>query len=129
MSHLSILEKITYLEKMATEFGFKWENPQQIIEQIKSELIEINEHLETPHKNNTTELLQEEIGDLIHATLSLCLFCNLNPEDTLQKSTKKFENRLNAVMDIAQQQGLVSLDGQSFEKLMSIWDQAKQKVG
>ena len=43
---MSILTKLTRLEKEAVEFGFKWETPQQIKEQILSEVAEIDVHLE-----------------------------------------------------------------------------------
>ena len=125
---MTLLEKLTMLENEADAFGFKWENPHQIMSQIQSECVEINEHLDSTAPENKIKL-QEEIGDLLHAVFSLCVFCKLNPEETLKKSVDKFERRFNAVKSLAQQKGLKTMNGMSFDQLMHFWDQAKHRVG
>src|SRR3990167_8980047 len=96
---MNIIEKLTHLEKEAEGFGFKWENTHQIMDQIKSECVEIDEHLDAI-KNDNKSKLQEEIGDLMHAIFSLCVFCQFDPQVTLENSVNKFERRLNAVKKI-----------------------------
>lgn len=115
------LDKLIKLENEAKEFGFYWEDSQQIMAQIQSECHEVQVHL----VDNDKKKLQEEIGDLLHAVYSLCVFCHLNPEDTLQKSVDKFEKRFVSVKQLAHQQGLTTLTGQSFDTLMALWNQAK----
>ena len=122
---MNILNKLTELEDQAAQFGFKWETPEQIMAQIHSECSEIDVNL----KDHDKEKLQEEIGDLLHAVFSLCVFCKFSPEETLQKSVKKFERRFRAVKEIAYKQGLNTLDGLEFDELMRLWDEAKVKVG
>lgn len=122
---MDILNKLALLEKEAADFGFKWEKPQQIIEQILSEISEITIHLNDTNKNK----LQEEIGDLIHAVFSLCVFCQLNPLQTLQQSVDKFANRFSKVKQLTFDQGLTSLNGKSFAELMDFWNKAKQNHG
>ncbi|WP_031564839.1 MazG nucleotide pyrophosphohydrolase domain-containing protein [Legionella wadsworthii] len=121
------LEKIFLLEKEAADFGFQWENTNQIMEQIQSECHEILEHLHLEHKNKSA--LQEEIGDLLHAVFSLCVYCQFSPEETLNKTLEKFERRLRSVKAIAKEKNLSTLQGQSFNELMSIWNLAKKRVG
>lgn len=125
---MNILEKLTYLEKEAEDFGFKWENPHQIMAQIQSECVEINEHLDSTPSEDKIKL-QEEIGDLMHAVFSLCVFCKLSPEETLTNSVNKFERRFNAVKVLAQENALQTLNGMSFDELMKFWDKAKEIVG
>ena len=126
---MDLLKKVAELEHTADEFGFRWETTTQIMEQIYSECAEINEHLQLGHEHANKVELQNEIGDLLHAAFSLCVFCGLAPEDTLAKTLTKFECRLNAVKQIAEEQGLSSLEGKPFEELMSIWNKAKLQVG
>lgn len=126
---MNLLEKVYVLEQDAAEFGFRWETTEQIMAQIESECIEINEHLHAGPEHANAAELQEEIGDLLHAVFSLCVFCKINPEDTLAKTLLKFERRLNAVKAIAAESGLASLHGAEFATLMRLWDQAKQRVG
>lgn len=121
---MDLLKKLTTLEHEAAEFGFKWETADQIMAQIRAELIEIEAHLEDGNRTK----LQEEIGDLIHAAFSLCVFCQFDANETLAKSITKFENRFKAVKTIAAEKGYDNLQGQSFQKLMEFWDQAKKNL-
>lgn len=122
---MDVLKQLVSLENQATAFGFKWENPQQIMAQIQSECDEINVHL----KDKDQAKLQEEIGDLMHAVFSLSVFCKIDPQETLAGSVDKFARRFKAVQQLAREQGFESLENQSFEKIMLLWDKAKQDVG
>src|SRR5579872_1273470 len=119
---MNILEKLVSLENEAADFGFKWEAADQIMSQINSECSEIDIHL----KDGDKEKLQEEIGDLMHAIFSLCVFCKFDPSNTLENSINKFERRFKIVRQLAQEQGLKTLDKQSFDELMNFWNKAKQ---
>lgn len=118
---MNILKKLITLEHEAADFGFKWETSDQIIEQIKSEVAEINVHLKDGDRNK----LQDEIGDLLHAAFSLCVFNQFNPEETLSNSIEKFERRFRLVKQLAEDKGLNNLHGLSFQELMDFWNQAK----
>lgn len=122
---MSILKKMEHLEQEASDFGLQWETEDQIMVQIRNECLEIEEHFYSPKQR---EDLQDEIGDLLHAALSLCIFCNFNPEETLRHSLDKFESRLNAMKEIAKNQGLTHLRGKSFNELMEYWEQAKTRT-
>jgi len=124
---LDILEKVLQLENEADKFGFRWENTAQIMQQIHSECIEIQEHLDKPSYHH--QALQDEIGDLLHAVFSLAVFCQFEPRNTLQKTLSKFERRLNAVKALAHADGLSDLNGHSFDELMCYWNKAKSKIG
>lgn len=124
-----LLDKVVFLEEEASNFGFSWENTAQIMQQIRSECLEIEEHLSDGLERADSINLQEEIGDLMHAVFSLCVFCKFNPQQTLAQTLDKFERRLNAVQSIAHEQGLEHLEGHSFDELMNIWDKAKERVG
>src|SRR5580692_10148637 len=102
---MTLLDKLIALENAANDFGFSWENPKQIIEQIRSECHEIEVHVEDGDRAK----LQEEIGDLLHAAFSLCAFCQFDPNQTLSESINKFERRLSAVKRLAAEEGITSL--------------------
>lgn len=122
-----MLDKLIDLENEAEAFGFKWENATQIIAQAKSECDEIQQCIESDSHDRS--LLQEEIGDLMHAAFSLCLFLNFDPYETLNGSVMKFEKRLAAVKLLTKQAGLDSLEGKPFDELMYFWKMAKEKLG
>lgn len=124
---MDLLDKITALEHEAANFGFQWENTEQIMAQIQGECLEISEHLHAGSDNLAG--LQEEIGDLLHAVFSLTVFCNFEPRSTLEQTLEKFERRLAAVKVISREQGHQNLQGFAFEELMNIWRKAKARVG
>lgn len=127
---MNLLKKVVALEHAASSFGFQWENTAQIMTQIQNECAEIQEHLvDNAGQAVNQAALQEEIGDLLHAVFSLCVFCQCDPETTLAQTLSKFEKRLNAVKAIAREQGLAELTGYPFEALMVIWKEAKRRVG
>ena len=117
------------LEEEAFQFGFKWQSSDQIMNQIHSECEEIKEHLDQGISKSNQAALQEEIGDLLHAVFSLCIFCNFSPRVTLGQTLSKFEKRLRAVKLIAEERELMNLEGLPFDELMHIWDKAKELVG
>lgn len=123
---MEILKKLTALENEASAFGFKWENAAQIMTQIRNELTEIEVHLNNPEERDK---LQEEIGDLLHAVFSLCVFCKFDASQTLENSVSKFARRFRETQRLAHEEGLHDLRGQSFDKLMKFWDRAKHLVG
>ena len=124
---MDLFQKITKLEKAAESFGLKWQNSEQIIQQILSEVEEVQEHLiHSDEKSVPSFDLEEELGDLLHAVLALCVYCKLPPEQVLDKTLTKFSKRLNSVKKIANDMGFNSLNTLSFEEQMAIWDQAKE---
>ena len=96
---LSLLETFVEHEKNNKDFGFYWENLDQILDQIRSECDEIKD----AYLKNDAEHIQEEVGDVINAAISLCVFLNLDLEETLQKNLQKFENRFNIMVELVKE--------------------------
>lgn len=124
LNEICLLKQVEKQELEAQEFGFYWESFQQLIEQIQSECVEIQEAWV---KENSLHL-QEEIGDLIQAAVSLAVFCKLDPHETLLKSIEKFQRRYDLVVQLARSEGYENLHKQSFEILMDYWNRAKLKT-
>lgn len=122
---MDIFKRLTSIEKQADDFGFMWSNTAQILEQIQSECEEIKDSLA---QLGDRQHLQEEMGDLIHAVFSLCLFMKFDPEETCLKSIEKFEKRFAELKQLAHAAGFETLQGQPVDVLMHFWIQAKEKV-
>jgi uncharacterized protein YabN with tetrapyrrole methylase and pyrophosphatase domain len=116
------LKKIEELETTARQFGFYWENIDQLIDQIQSECAEVKE----AWQKNDRPHLQEEVGDLLQAAVSLAVFCNLDPHVTLVESIEKFQKRYDQVVQLAKEDGKEHLRNQPFDVLMNYWNRAKQ---
>lgn len=116
-----LLKRVEKQELMAKEFGFYWKNFTQLMKQVQSECMEIQEawdRANIPH-------LQEEIGDLIQAAIGLAVFCELDPCETLSKSIEKFQKRYDVVVQLARKEGYENLHEKSFKTLMNYWNRAK----
>jgi len=122
-SNDTALQQLITLEKQVRDFGFNWPDIPTILRQAESECAEIEEVLE---KQESSERLQEEISDLLHTAISLCLFAGFSVEETLANVVKKFGGRMAKVQILAEQQGLSTLQGQSFEFMLTLWDKAKK---
>lgn len=116
-----LLQEVEKQEIAAKEFGFYWENFSQLIEQVQNECTEVQEAWD---KEDAVHL-QEEVGDLIQAAISLAVFCKLDPRETLMKSIAKFQRRYDVVVELARKEGHENLHKQSFETLMDYWKRAK----
>jgi len=120
----SLFERVEKQEQVAKNFGFYWQNLSQLCQQIISECAEVQEAVD----NENPVHVVEEVGDLIHATLSLSFFCGVNGYEALSKSIEKFQKRYDALVELAQDEGNANLHEQPFEVLMRYWQLAKKKT-
>ena len=123
---MNIWKRLVDLEISSQEFGLAWPSARQILSQVESECREIQEHIDAG--DCSSELLGQEIGDLMHAVMSLSWFCGFDSERILTKSCDKFEKRLNKMKELAKDQGELNLKHKSFSELMFYWETAKREL-
>lgn len=121
LSISDLFEKALKQEKLSLDFGFHWENIKQTLDQIRSECDEVQEAWTGGNSNH----LQEEIGDIIHATISLAFFCNVDFFEALKRSVDKYQKRFEQLVSLVQSDKLENLKGQPIETLISYWEKAK----
>jgi len=117
------LQRLITLDKRARDFGFKWPDLDAVLQQILSEHQEVVQELVD---KQSEKRLREEIGDLLHAVISLCVFLEFTPQELLQETCVKFQERMNALMQLTKEQGLQNLDGQPIEFQLQLWEEAKR---
>lgn len=111
------------LEQDARKFGFDWPNHFMILDQIIDECREVREEIDN---GSNQKKLQEEIGDLLHGVISLCIFSGYNVEETIDKINAKFSKRMQLLKALAQRQGLKNLHGQSIDFMLNLWREVKK---
>lgn len=117
-----LLKRVEELELDCKNFGFYWETIDQLLDQIQSECLEVKEANDKDDRAH----LQEEIGDLIHAAISLAIFCKVDPHETLKNSIDKFKRRYDALVELVKKDGRRDLRDESFEVLNNYWKKAKK---
>lgn len=116
------LQHLIEVELEARNFGFDWPNFQMIIDQAIDECREIREALD---QNEPTFIIQEEIGDLLQSAISMCIYKELDLEETLNIAYEKFKRRIEAIKYLSAQRGYKTLKNEPFEILLELWHEAK----
>ncbi|HCQ28731.1 MAG TPA: nucleoside triphosphate pyrophosphohydrolase [Flavobacteriales bacterium] len=117
---LPAMVKAIRLQEKARGIGFDWDNKQQVWEKVQEEIREFK----TEEDKGNQEKMEQEFGDILFALINYARFVNINPEDALEKTNKKFisrfqkmEKQINAEQKDMHQMNLEQLD--------KYWEQAK----
>ncbi len=116
------LQELIGSEQDAIEFGFQWPDINMALDQVFSEVTEVKNAI---HEHESSTRIQEEVGDLLHAAISVCVFLGYDVNETLDISNKKFSRRMSGLKHIAKERGLNDFQGQSVEFMMSLWREVK----
>ena len=109
------------LTKKAARAGFDWDAVEGIFDKLREETLELRRATES----NSPAKVEEELGDMLFASVNLARFLQVDPEIALKKANAKFLRRFHEM------ERLASDSGRSFEKLArpekeALWEAAKQ---
>ena len=117
---LPAIVKAYRIQEKVRGIGFDWENKNQVWDKFQEEIKEF-QHEE---KKNNAEKMEEEFGDVLFSLVNYSRFVNINPEDALEKTNKKFIRRFIYMEQKIKEEGL-DLSKLSFEQMNNFWDMAK----
>ena len=118
---LPALIKAHKVQKKAAKVGFDFENVDEAVEKVKEE---INEVLDV-YKTNNMEKIINEVGDLLFACVNVSRLLNVDEEEALNKSTKKFIKRFSFIEDNVLKQGK-DLKSVTLDEMNSLWEDSKK---
>jgi tetrapyrrole methylase family protein / MazG family protein len=119
---LPALLKASRLTEKAARVGFDWEQIDDIFAKIDEEIHELREAIADGQK----EEIEEEFGDLLFTVANIARRLNINPEEALQATNRKFKRRFEAVESHLQEQGK-TFDQSSLVEMDAIWNEVKKK--
>jgi XTP/dITP diphosphohydrolase len=114
------LLKAYRIQEKARAVGFDWEKPEQVFEKVKEELAEF----EVEVKQHNQEKAEKEFGDIIFSLINYARFLNINPEDALEQTNKKFIQRFGYMEEKVKEKGKQIADCK-LEELDQYWNEAK----
>lgn len=117
---LPSMVKAMRIQEKARSAGFDWERKEQVWEKV---LEELNEFKGEVDKGNEDKI-KNEFGDLIFSLINYARFINVNPEEALERTNKKFISRFSFLEKTATEKGK-NLHDMKLEEMDKIWDQAK----
>jgi len=116
---LPAMVKSYRIQEKARGVGFDWENAEQVWEKVQEELAEFNQE-----KSSNSDKMEEEFGDILFALINYARFLNINPEDALEKTNRKFIKRFNYMEQKALEQG-IPLQEMTIHEMETWWQKAK----
>ncbi|WP_422860464.1 nucleoside triphosphate pyrophosphohydrolase [Flagellimonas sp. S174] len=118
---LPALVKANRIQEKVAGVGFDWEEPAQVFEKVKEELSELQE--EVKHQNE--DQLEAEFGDVLFSMINYARFLNVNPENALERTNKKFIKRFQNLEEKAKESGK-ALKDMTLAEMDVFWEQAKR---
>jgi MazG family protein len=122
---LPALVKAYRIQEKASGAGFDWDKISQVWEKVVEEMHEFKAELEAAQEDQDKEKLDQEFGDLLFALVNYARFININPEDALERTNRKFIRRFRYVEQGAKNSGK-ALHQMSLEEMDVFWNEAKE---
>ena len=118
---LPALLRAQKIQLKATKVGFDWERIEDAFGKIEEE---INEFKEAVGRNDRDEI-EDELGDLFFVLVRIANFVDVNPEDALRRTIRKFISRFSYVESEAGKQGK-TLSEMTLDEMDVLWNEAKK---
>lgn len=118
--HLPSLIKAYRIQEKASGIGFDWDNRGQVWDKVVEELNEF--HVEAEAEN--PDKMESEFGDLLFALVNYARFLNINPDDALEKTNKKFVRRFS-FMEQEMIKEKKKFDEMNLDEMNEFWDKSK----
>jgi len=119
---LPSLQRAEKIQKKASRAGFDWDTTEDVLPKLQEEIDEIEESI----RNDDIAEIEMEIGDLFFSVVNLCRFLNVQPEEALRKSTRKFADRFQR-METTLERTNKTFKDYDLSTLDQIWEQVKQQ--
>lgn len=119
---LPALIKAMRLQEKARQVGFEWEDKDQVWEKVKEEEGELHQAIGLNEKDK----IEEEFGDLLFSLVNFARFLNIDAENALEITNKKFISRFTQMETKALSSGK-DLKEMSLEEMDAIWNAIKRQ--
>ena len=118
---LPALVKAMRLQEKAKQVGFEWENREQVWEKVKEEENELYQAIALGEQDK----IEEEFGDLVFSLVNFARFLNVDAENALELTNKKFIKRFTQMEEKAISSGK-NLNEMTLQEMDAIWNQIKR---
>ncbi len=119
---LPALVKAMRLQEKAKQVGFEWENREQVWEKVEEETQELKEAVLDNNQNN----MEDELGDLLFSLINYARFLQIDAENALERTNKKFISRFTAMEKLASGKGS-NLHDMTLMEMDALWDSVKKQ--
>jgi len=118
---LPAMVKANRIQDKARGVGFDWEHKEQVWDKVKEEISEVQVEIEAKDKDK----IEAEFGDLLFSVINAARLYDVNPENALERTNRKFIKRFNYLEEKTIKVGK-DLKEMSLEEMDVIWEEAKK---
>src|SRR5687768_6205945 len=123
---LPALVKAIRIQDKARGVGFDWERKEQVWEKVEEEMQEFKSEFNT----ETSESIDKgkalaEFGDLLFSLVNYARFINIDPEEALERTNKKFIKRFQFLETESAKDGK-KMGEMSLAEMDEYWERAKK---
>jgi XTP/dITP diphosphohydrolase len=121
-SSLPAMVKASRIQEKVKGIGFEWDSKEAVWEKVKEEIEEFQ-----VEQTKNSEHMEEEFGDILFSLVNYARFVNINPENALAKTNKKFIDRFQLMekMIIDEKQ---SIQDMNLTEMDVYWEKAKKML-
>ncbi|MEO6670734.1 MAG: nucleoside triphosphate pyrophosphohydrolase [Ferruginibacter sp.] len=119
---LPSMVKAMRLQDKSKQVGFEWENTAQVWNKVEEEIEELKEAV----ASNDKDKMEDELGDVFFSLVNFSRFLQLDAENALERTNKKFIDRFTKMEQEAALQNKF-LHDMSLEEMDDLWNQVKKK--
>jgi len=130
---LPSMVKAMRLQEKAKQVGFEWDTKEQVWEKVEEEIGELKEAIgnwQAALSNKTSEIakshseMEGELGDVFFSLVNFARFLQVDAENALERTNKKFISRFNKMEAEALKDGK-PLQDMNLEEMDAIWNRIK----
>ncbi len=123
---LPALVKAIRVQDKARGVGFDWEKKEQVWEKVEEEMSEFKAEFNvTSNEAINKEKAQAEFGDLLFSLVNYARFINIDPEEALERTNKKFIKRFQ-YLEIESAKDGKQMGEMSLAEMDVYWERAKK---
>lgn len=124
---LPALVKAIRIQDKARGVGFDWEKKEQVWQKVEEEMAEFKKEFQPENgAPQDTARVQAEFGDLLFSLVNYARFINIDPEEALERTNKKFIKRFQFLETESAKDGK-KLGEMSLEEMDVYWERAKRE--
>lgn len=123
---LPALVKAIRIQDKARGIGFDWEHKGQVWEKMEEEMREFRDEVEAKSSGDANrEKIMAEFGDLLFSLVNYARFIDIDPEEALERTNKKFIKRFQYLESESAREGK-KLGEMSLQEMDTYWERAKK---
>jgi tetrapyrrole methylase family protein/MazG family protein len=117
---LPALLRASRLTEKAARVGFDWRRTEDVFEKLEEEIGELHEAIDSGDQSK----VHDEVGDLLFTLANIARKLDVNAEEALQSTNRKFTRRFESMERSVRDEGR-NLDQLTLEQMDALWDTAK----